>query len=136
MRLPGEQEWFLGICTKQCAPRSCDVLCGNKKYRGNRHQLRTTSDECVLPNISASIYKDQAAHLSPLQTVRGQRQSGLFTNKDSARVPVPQDSVLRSVVKSSDNPPILRRSTRLVKPSDSPPILSTRDKRIPDQFQI
>ena len=44
VRLPGEQNWSLATCTKQISPRSYEVLCGDRKYRRNRRDLRKTTE--------------------------------------------------------------------------------------------
>lgn len=44
VRLPGEQNWSLATCAKQVGPRSYDVVCGDRKYRRNRRDLRKTPE--------------------------------------------------------------------------------------------
>lgn len=42
VRLPGEQNRSLAICSKQVGQRSYEVLCGARQYRRNRRDLRKT----------------------------------------------------------------------------------------------
>ena len=50
MKLPGEEQWFLGFCKKQVGTRSYLVECQGQQYRRNRRQLRTALTEEYLPN--------------------------------------------------------------------------------------
>ena len=44
MKLPGDDNWTLGTCKKQVAPRSYLVDCNGMTYRRNRQHLRKTNE--------------------------------------------------------------------------------------------
>ena len=117
MRLPGEEKWSFGICTKLAGPRSYKALCGNQKCRRNRCQLQSISEK-NLRNFPTSLDGEQALSgiTSPVQVVELQPESAgsrvlsprIFPSATSfAKASVPRDRVEPSI-----GPPRARRSTR------------------------
>ena len=92
MKLTGKQTWSLAKCVKQVGPRSYEVMCGERIYRRNRHDLRKTVE------TFADIRETQLKY----------QYSG-----------IQKADVRKSVLKFSDESPseelVLRRSTRVKK---------------------
>jgi len=76
MKLPGEEQWFLGFCKKQVGTRSYLVECQGQQYRRNRRQLRTALTEEYLPNdceteAPEEIFEEDEGCEMPEITVNG-----------------------------------------------------------------
>ena len=73
MRLPGEEQWSLATCTRKAGLQPYDVLCGNREYRRNRLQLRSTSERNMSAGeqaLSETTLPEQVAQLQ-LESSKG-----------------------------------------------------------------
>ena len=55
MKLPGDTKWSLGSCVKIFPNRLYEVEVANRRYRHNRHHLRTTAETPPPPSVEQDL---------------------------------------------------------------------------------
>ena len=111
MRLPGEQKWSLAKCVKQVAPRSYEVLCGNRRYRRDRRQLRKTAEQ--FPDTDRFLPEQ-----FPASDRLAEREYQSYFTKPEQSIEIPKLNDISTRSSEDTKETVLRRSTRLRKPPD------------------
>ena len=118
MKLPGEQKWGLGVCTRSLGRRSYEVEVEGRTYRRNRRQLRSTPEP--LPRngaeevIPTPAQEESSLLPTPRQELEPEQSTSTGVHPENALpFPVPGEPEEMSETLPSFEP---RRSGRVRRP--------------------